>query len=138
MGTHNLGPCGCCLIYDCECSLEEIIDVKITVSGFTGVCDDWNGEYFSSVPSDAIVLEDLGDVVLTIIRPCTDDWWGLSVSISFDTSGGCDFTLAVDEADEDPAFSCTGGTLTPSYLTSIDITGCPDCGVGTIEVEYIL
>ena len=134
MATHNLGPCGCCAVFDCECYDIEPTELKITLSGFTGACAAWNGEYFSAAPSRAIIGEDFGDINMTIIQGCADDFWGLAVSVS--VSEFCSFTYEVLEVAEDPRFSCGGGTLEVSDMTGSDTTTCSDCGPGTITVEY--
>lgn len=133
MGTYNLGPCGCCLVYDCECFDTEPTEVKITITGFTGACAVWNGEYFATTPGRT-VSESFDDFNILIIQSCEADWWLLAVEITNDFF--CFYQYTVLEADEDPRFHCGGGTLEATDITSSDTTTCPDCGPGTITVEF--
>ena len=135
MPTYNLGPCGCCAIYDCECYEIEPTEVKVTLSGFTGACAAWNGEYIFSTPA-RFAFETFGPISLLMSQGCENNFWGLAVQVS--ASESCGFAYEVLESAEDTRFSCSGGTLLSSDLIGSDVTTCPDCAAGSVNVEIIM
>lgn len=134
--SYSIGPCGCCGTYECECADIPVTEVKVTLSGFTGVCAAWNGDYFLPTPLGHIVFGSAGGLNFVILHECDDllGSWSLAVQVS--AALFCFFSYSVLIEAQDPRISCSGGSLTTADLTGSDTTTCQGCGAGSVSVLF--